>query len=213
MVNVLIVNGPGLLRESIVYLIEKDSELNVIGSAENGMQAVDLCSALAPDVILIDIEMPECDGFEAAKRIKHQFPHMKVIFLANQTDKKSGFFALKSGADGYLLKNIKGSELILAIKCAANNMKIFHPNALDGMDIFMEHEWRDGSVPHPADNLTIREIELVKYIAQGKSNKEIANILFLSEGRIKNIVTGILKKSALQHRTQLAVYAIKKRYI
>ncbi|AZB41797.1 DNA-binding response regulator [Bacillus sp. FJAT-42376] len=209
MINIVVVNGSGLLRESLVYLIEKDSELHVTGCAENQEQTLALCSTLAPDVILIDIEMPGCDVFETAKQIKHLHSAVKVIFLASQADKKSGFFALKSGADGYLLKNITGSELILAIKCAANHMKIFHPMVFK----VMEDEWMNTSESHPPDNLTIREMELIKYIAQGKSNKEIAKLLFLSEGRVKNIVTGILKKSALQHRTQLAVYAIKKRYI
>lgn len=209
MINVLIVNGTRLLRESLKYLIEKDSELKVVGSAENGTQAMDLCSTMNPNVVLLDVEMLLSDGMETARLIKNNFNHMKVIILTSQTDNE--IFA--AGADGYLLKDIKGSELILAVKCAANNMKIFHQNVLDGMEMFIEKKVKCSPEPHRANNLTIREIELIKYIAQGKSNKEIASILYLSEGRIKNIVTGILKKSALQDRTQLAVYAIKKRYI
>ncbi|MCD7034254.1 response regulator transcription factor [Metabacillus sp. GX 13764] len=208
MINVLMVNGTRLLRESLIYLIEKDSELKVIGSAENGVQALELCKTLAPDIVLIDVDSSGCEEIDAARLMKTRFPHMKIIILTSHKDSK----IFTAGADGYLLKSIKGSELILAVKCVANNMKLFHQDVLDGSEMFFEN-YMNKYEPRPDSSLTIREIELIKYIAEGKTNKEIAGILYLSEGRIKNIVTGILKKSALQDRTQLAVYAIKQRYV
>ncbi|MBL0386898.1 response regulator transcription factor [Tumebacillus sp. ITR2] len=205
MINVLIVDSTRILRESLLHLIEKDSELRVVGSAENGLQAVESCGTLAPDVVLMDVAMPECDGIEATRIIKRKFSTIKVVILTHQTDKEYVASALKSGADGYLFKDIKGSELVLAVKCVAGNMRVYHHDVLEGLDIYIENR-------NPI-NQTRREIELIRYIAQGKSNKEIAGILNLSEGRIKNIITGILKKNDLQDRTQLAVYAITKRYI
>jgi DNA-binding NarL/FixJ family response regulator len=215
MINILIVDSTSILRESLKHLIEKDSELKVVGIAENGLQAVDSCGTLAPDVVLMDVVMPECDGIEAIRIIKRKFHDIKVLILTSQTNTENVASALKSGADGYVFKDIKGSELVLAVKCVASNMKIFHHNVLDGMDIFVENKVKNYSEQQAMNTmkLTRREIELIRYIAQGKSNKEIASIFNLSEGRIKNIITGILKKNDLQDRTQLAVNAINKKYI
>jgi DNA-binding NarL/FixJ family response regulator len=215
MINILIVDSTRILRESLIHLIQKDGELKVVGSAENGLQAVDSCGTLAPDVVLMDVVMPECDGIEATRMIKTKFRDIKVLILTHQTGKENVASALKSGADGYVCKDIKGSELILAVKCVASNMKIFHPNVLDGMDLFIEDQAKNDSEQQAMNsmNVTSREIELIRYIAQGKSNKEIASLFHLSEGRIKNIITGILKKNHLQDRTQLALHAFEKRYI
>lgn len=215
MINILIVDSTRILRESLEHLFEKDSELKVVGSAENGFQAVESCGALAPDVVLMDVVMPECGGIEATRNIKSKFRDVKVLILTNQTDQENVVSALRSGADGYVVKDIKGCELILAVKCVASNLKIFHPHVLDRIDFFVENTGKHhvGQQSMYTTNLTRREIEVIRYIAQGKSNKEIASLLYLSEGRIKNIITGILKKNDLQDRTQLAVFAIDNRFI
>ncbi|KEO84949.1 response regulator transcription factor [Tumebacillus flagellatus] len=183
MVKVLIADSTRIFRESLKHLIEQDSELTVVGHAENGLQAVDSCGTLAPEVVIMDVVMPGCDGIKATRRIESKFHDSKVLILTNQTDTENVASALKSGVDGYVFKDIKGCELILAVKCVASNLKIFHPNAFDGMGLCIQ--------------------------TSGKSNKEIAGLFHLSEGRIKNIITGILKKNNLHDRTQLALYAIE----
>lgn len=215
MIKVVIVDDVRLLRESLKHTIEMDKDIEVIATAENGEEALALCEKLFPDVVLMDIVMPVCDGLLATKLIKDRNKSVNIIILTTLKDEESILRAYDYGADGYILKDVNANELILAIKSVANGFKVLHRNVLE--DISIDLHIRNKKT---ADNeesfkcaLSNRELGILRLIAQGKSNKEIASLVNLSEGRIKNIITGILRKFDLQDRTQLAVYAVQKKIV
>lgn len=214
MIKVLVVDDQVILRESLKFIIEQDSEINVVGLAGNGKEALNLCRELVPDVVLMDIMMPICNGVEGTKLIKSQFSAVKVIILTTFNDDENISKAIKNGADGYVLKDIKPDELILAIKSVSKGFSIMHQTAMDTVA-----KQIDAETEHPKQelkldiNLTDRELSIIKLIVDGKSNKEIAESIFVTEGTVKNIITNILDKLKLKDRTQLAVFAVKNNIV
>lgn len=214
MIKTVIAEDQVILRESLKRLIEQDSEIAVIGCAGNGREALELCRIYHPDMVLMDIVMPGCDGVEGTRLIKESFPTVKVLILTTFDDDKNIAKALHNGADGYILKIITPDDLILAIKSVAKGMGIMDKNVLHAVtkqfDVATGSELPfAGDLPH----FTSREMDLIRLIVDGKSNKEIGNDLSLTEGSIKNLVTAVLDKLGLKDRTQLAVYAVKKRLV
>lgn len=217
--KVVIAEDEEVVREGIKFLIQQDKEIKVIGTASNGIEAFSLCKKMHPDIVLMDLGMPECDGVEGTELIKSEFPDIKILVLSSFSDNKEVCKALKNGADGYVHKDIKPEELINMIKSVVSGIKIVHPNVffktmgdLNGSkEVIPDRKMRgkdDGSV-----NLTEREKNVIQLIVKGKSNKEISDALFISEGRVKNIITKVLEKLELKDRTQLAVYAVKNKLI
>lgn len=214
-IKTVIVDDEIILRESLKRLIEMDEEISVVGCGGNGLEALELCQRLNPDVVLMDIVMPDCNGIDGTLLIKEKFPMVKVIILTTFDDDKNIAKALQNGADGYVLKMITPDDLILAIKSVAKGMSIMHRKVLNSVarqfdPINPSEPPINSSIP---SQLTPREIELIRMIVDGKSNKEIAAEFFLAEGSVKNLVTSVLEKLNLKDRTQLAVFAVKNRLV
>ncbi|MCL2019656.1 MAG: response regulator transcription factor [Oscillospiraceae bacterium] len=216
--KLLIVDDDGLIRDSLKILFEAKGGSGEcspwsVRTAENGDIAFKLCEEELPDIILMDIRMPVCDGVEATRKIKAAFPKVKIIMLTTFTDDGYISSALNAGAEGYLLKSTPADGIIERIRAVEKGAMVFDPLALgrnpdtqlsaNGMAVL-------GNTKHekPADfsELTARENEILSLVATGLSNNEIAAKLFLSSGTVRNGVSAILEKLNLRDRTQLAVY-------
>jgi len=207
MIRVVLVDDQLLLRESIAHLLENDDLIEVVAMGANGNDAIKLCAAYNPDIILMDIEMPELDGVSATKIIKEKYKHVKVIILTTFENPDNIMESFANDADGYVVKNISHKDLVRAIKCVNNGLTVIDKSV---KKIMMD---RFKGLPDYKskyeDILTEREINIVKYIAVGLSNKEIAAELSYSQGTIKNNVSKILEKLNMSDRIQIAIFAIE----
>lgn len=221
MTTVIIAEDQKLLRESFKNIIENNSDIKVVASATNGKEAYDLCKKYKPDVVLMDLSMPICNGTEATKLIKTDFPTVKVLILTASNDKADVTEAIINGADGYVLKNIGTEELILSIKSTSLGLGIVDKDLLDPVVLNLSTESKTNKktgnitvdVSGIAVSLTERELNIVSMIVDGKDNKEIGSSLFIAEGTVKNIITEIISKLQLKDRTQLAVYAVRNELV
>lgn len=214
MTRVIIAEDQKLLRESFKNIIENNSDIKVVACAINGNEAYDLCKEYMPDVVLMDLSMPICNGTEATKLIKAELPSVKVLVLTASNDKSDVTDAISNGADGYILKDISTEELILSIKSTSLGLGIITKDILSPMILNLRKENKKAKKRTIDINginisLTERELKIVSMIVDGKDNKEIASSLFIAEGTVKNIITEIISKLSLRDRTQLAVYAVK----
>ncbi|ABR36932.1 response regulator [Clostridium beijerinckii] len=214
MTRVIIAEDQKLLRESFKNIIENNSDIKVVACATNGNEAYDLCKEYMPDVVLMDLSMPICNGTEATKLIKAELPSVKVLVLTASNDKSDVTDAISNGADGYILKDISTEELILSIKSISLGLGIITKDILSPMILNLRKENKKAKKKIIDINginisLTERELKIVSMIVDGKDNKEIASSLFIAEGTVKNIITEIISKLSLRDRTQLAVYAVK----
>lgn len=214
MTRVIIAEDQKLLRESFKNIIENNSDIKVVACATNGNEAYDLCKEYMPDVVLMDLSMPICNGTEATKLIKSELPSVKVLVLTASNDKSDVTDAISNGADGYILKDISTEELILSIKSTSLGLGIITKDILSPMILNLRKENIKAKKKIIDINginisLTERELKIVSMIVDGKDNKEIASSLFIAEGTVKNIITEIISKLSLRDRTQLAVYAVK----
>lgn len=214
MTTVMIAEDQKLLRESFKSIIENNSDIKVVACAVNGKEAYDLCKEYKPDVILMDLSMPICNGTEATKLIKSEFPSTKVLILTASNDKTDVTDAIRNGADGYILKDISTEELILSIKSTSLGLGIINKDFLSPIVLNMPNESKnsknkDIDIYGINISLTERDLKIVSMIVDGKDNKEIGASLFIAEGTVKNIITEIISKLQLKDRTQLAVYAVK----
>ncbi|MEA4849574.1 MAG: response regulator transcription factor [Clostridiaceae bacterium] len=216
MIRILIADDEKLLRESLKSIIETDAEIKVEGCAENGAEAFRLSKELAPDVILMDVRMPECDGIEGTRLIKQFDRNIKVVMLTTFGDEESISRAVENGADGYVLKDVTPDELKNVIKNAAHGFLVFSGKAggtLRRGFSLQDRMTKDGQKQDVSALLKESELEILRLIAEGKSNKEIAEKVFLSEGRVKNIISEILTKLSLKDRYQLLSFAYRNNLI
>jgi DNA-binding NarL/FixJ family response regulator len=212
MIKVLLVDDQDILVEGLKLILGMEEDIEICGTAGNGKTAYELCKWNRPDVVLMDIQMPEINGVEATELIKRDFPEVKIIVLTTFNDDQYIYDALKNGASGYLLKDTSPSEIAKAVRTVYNGGALIQSEvAIKVIDKFSQlaKETVDKNVDLRAYLLTEREIEVCRLIAEGKNNKEIADQLFLSQGTVKNHITRILIKLDLRDRTQLAVYTIK----
>jgi DNA-binding NarL/FixJ family response regulator len=215
MIKILIADDQSLFCNSIKFLIEQEKDMEVVGCAINGREAFELCPKLKPDIVLMDILMPGYDGVEGTRLIKSEYDSIKVIILTTFGDQQNVAAALSNGADGYILKEISPEDLILAIRNVAQGFGIIHKKTYDTI----VSQFHSSSLPVNPPPLSIevalteRELQVIRYIANGKDNQEIAQLLYIGVGRVKNIVTGILKKLQIKDRAQLVVFAIKNNLI
>lgn len=210
MIRVLIADDQAVIRDGLGFLVNRDQDIEVVACVSNGFEALEQCEKLHPDVVLMDIVMPVCDGIEGTRLIKSRFSDMKVIILTTFKDDENVSKALKNGADGFVLKDIETEDLILTVKSIAKGLRVIHEDAFDTvMKCLMEDKPAGYASMADIDiNLTDREKSVIQLIVLGKSNKEISSELFLSEGRVRNMISAILSKLKLGDRTQLAVFAI-----
>lgn len=219
MLKVLIADDQKLLRESFKTIIENRGEMNVVACAANGREAYELCGKCNPDVVLMDISMPVCNGTEATKLIKSDYPHVKVLIVTASDDEEDVSEAISNGANGYILKNVGTEELMLAIKSTYHGLQIMH------RDVFKPATFnKNPKEPVRIQNnkviindieipISDREVEIIRMIVEGKDNKEIGASLFIAEGTVKNTITTIISKLQLKDRTQLAVFALKNHIV
>lgn len=208
MIKIVIADDDSIVRNGLKTIIEQDKDIRVCGVAENGNVAYDFCRSKSPDLVLMDMQMPDCDGSVATKRIKTDFPKIKVLVLTTFDDKETVSKALSSGADGYVLKGVDEDKLSNAIKSTVMGINVF------GTAVFnsIKNKYVSRTDTKQA-KLTPREKELLTLVAQGLSNKEIAGKMFLSDGTVRNNISSLLEKLNMKDRTQLAVYAVKNDYI
>lgn len=202
-IHVLIVDDHTVVRKGIQMIVNTEPGIKIVGEAKNGRQAIDQVEQLRPDVVLMDLVMPEMDGIEATTQIKRRYPHIKVIVLTTFDDQKRIQLAIEVGADGYLLKDADGELLLQAILSAQKEEMPLHPRIAR----FLVKGETVNNFPKGAERLTKREKEVLQLVARGLSNKEIAQILSLSEGTVKAHVSRILGKLNVSSRTEAAVLA------
>jgi len=205
LITVLIADDHPVVREGILAYLQTQPDMTVVAEAATGTDAVHLAVEHRPDVVLLDLVMPEMDGIDVIRHIRHAVPQTRIVVLTSFHDDEHIFPALKAGALSYLLKDIKPKELAEAVRQAARGEAILHSRVATRLvhDLHSEHP----SSNNPFTALTAREYEVLELIAAGKSNAEIAAQLTLSEKTIKGYVSNILDKLYLTDRTQAAVWA------
>lgn len=211
-IKIGIIDDEKLIREGLKIILSSYEDIEVIGMGENGFEALNICKSNDIDLVLMDIRMPLCDGVEGTKLIKNEFPNTKVLILTTFRDIEYIQEALKNGASGYLLKDSSYDLIYEGIKAAAIGNVVIHPDiALD----LLNHRTTNTDLNKVLKEykLTEKEYDIIKLIAEGLSNKDIGEKLFLSEGTIKNNVSTILSKLGLRDRTQIAVFAYKNHLI
>ena len=204
-IRVLLVDDHAIVREGLRILLSEESEIEVVGEASDGADSVKLAAALHPDVILMDLVMPGMDGIQAMQGIRAVSPSSRVLVLTSFSDDQRVRDAIQAGAIGYLLKDVLKADLLQAIRAAAQGQPTLHPEA-------QRHLMRQMAVPAARsrlDDLTARERDVLRLIARGQSNKEIAATLRVTEGTVKGHVSAILAKLGVADRTQAALYAVR----
>jgi NarL family two-component system response regulator LiaR len=204
---ILIADDHAIVREGLRALIATEPSLELIAEATDGVQAVSKANALRPDVILLDMMMPRMDGVEAITEIKRSWPEARIIILTSFSDDERVFSAIRLGAMGYLLKDSSPQDLLNAIHTVANGEGFLSPAVASKV---MREINQPPKLPPTRDPLTEREVEVLKYVAQGMTNDEIAKELVVSERTVRTHVSNILAKLQLANRTQAALYALKE---
>ncbi|EIT85267.1 two-component response regulator [Fictibacillus macauensis ZFHKF-1] len=208
-IQLLLVDDHEHAREGIRELLEDYPEFQIIGEAENGQEAICKAEALQPDLILMDIKMPIMDGLEATKMIKFKLPAIKIVIMTVSDDITDLFEAVKRGAQGYLLKNLKSSEWYDYLRAfAVDEVPMSQSMALKILKEFTKQPVEKEKTP-----LSHREEEVLQLVAKGKSNKEIAQAYYISEHTVKSHLKNILSKLHLDNRVQLTSYAYQKGWI
>ena len=208
-IRILITDDHAIVREGLRTLISTEPGMKLIGEAVNGLEAVQKACELKPDVILMDMVMPQMGGLEAIQKIKEQCPESHILVLTSFSDDETVFPAIKAGALGYLLKNTSPDRLLSAIR------DVNQGNPSMSSDIaskLMRELQRKTNLPPTDEPLTDREMDVLKLIAEGMTNQEIADQLVISEGTVRTHVSNILSKLHLANRTQAALFALREGY-
>lgn len=206
MIRVLIADDHHVVRRGLMFFLKTQKDMDIVGEAVNGREAVELVEKLKPDVVLMDLVMPEMDGIQATKRIKEKFPETHVLMLTSFSDRDHVIPALNAGAAGYQLKDIEPDDLAESIRKLMRGEHTLHPQATTQLE--KEKEPVELS-PHDKHPLTPREQDVLSELTKGKSNREIASALFVTEKTVKTHISNLFAKLQVQDRTQAALYAVK----
>ena len=207
-ISVLLVDDHALFREGLTSLLRGQSDITIIDEASGGREAIEKAHELMPDLILMDIRMPNMSGTEATRLIKKDLPYVKIVMLTISEDDQDLFEAIKAGADGYIVKNVHSVELIRLIKGVfVGELTISSTMATKMLNEFIRQA-REGPAEIGNESLTSREEEILRLVAEGATNRAIADHLRLSESTVKKHLHNILDKLHLQNRVQLAIYAL-----
>jgi DNA-binding NarL/FixJ family response regulator len=206
-VRVLVVDDQRLIRESIASLLGIQPGIAVVGSAADGRQAIEAVLTLEPDVVLMDVRMPTMDGIEAVAVLRGRAPNCRVVMLTTFDDEEYVVQALRAGASGYLLKDRPAQELADAVRTAHAGVVQFDPAAAARLTSALDRPATSPPLEPAGHPLTAREVDVLRLVATGSTNREIAERLYLSEGTVKNHISRILNRLGLRDRTQAAVYA------
>lgn len=205
MIRLLLVDDQPLFRQGLASLLALEDDLDVVGQASNGQEAIALAEQLQPEVILMDVRMPVCDGVEATHRIHQRYPWIRILVLTTFDEDEYIWRSLQAGALGYLLKSTPSSQLAAAIRTLHQGYSQLGPTIAP--KVFAQINPATREKPDVDHRLSQRELEVLRLLGQGKSNREIAQTLHLTEGTVKNHVTRILGELGLRDRTQAALWA------
>jgi two-component system NarL family response regulator len=215
-IRVLVVEDHALFRRGLVLVLESEAGIELVGEAEDGASGVSRAAELAPDVILMDVRMPRMDGIEATRRIAEELPTAKVVMLTVSDDEDDLFEAIKAGATGYLLKEISIEEVADAVRAVMEGHTLISPAMASKLIVEFAALARnaEGQRERPrAPQLSGRELEVLKAVAQGRTNRDIGALLHISEHTVKNHVRNILAKLHLHSRVEAALYAVTERMV
>ena len=212
-ITVVIADDHDLYRRGMGVVVELDGTAKIVGEASNGDEAVEVVSRLSPDIVLMDVRMPGVGGIEACRRIRAVTPSTRILMLTMSDDETDLFEAIKAGASGYLLKDLPGEEVAAAIRTVHDGQAIIPP----GMAATLLQEFsrlsRDAGPSSPDTRLTDREVEVLRLVARGLANREIAEELVISENTVKNHVRNILEKLQLHSRMEAVMYAVREKLL
>ena len=213
MIKIIIADDQDLIRESLQIILNMNSDIKVIGLAENGQRVLEQIKKNLPDIILMDIRMPEMDGVLCTKIVKERYPEIKIIILTTFDDDEYVFYALKYGASGYLLKGCSVQELTASIHTVMNGGSILNASVITKV-VKLFNKLAQANIAMEADGRGVEELNrteknIASWVGRGLSNKEIAEKLYLSEGTVRNALSSALSKLNLRDRTQLAIWAVQ----
>jgi DNA-binding NarL/FixJ family response regulator len=214
-IKILLVDDHAVVLRGLQFFLCTQKDFEIVGEAHNGKEAIEKIEQTRPDVVLMDLVMPEMDGIEATAYVKRHYPEVKVLVLTSYSDQDYVLPALQAGASGYLLKDMKPDQIVEAIRGAYSGNVQLHPDVTQKLMTRMTAseptavEPKSGSAAASMEQMTRREKEVLALIAQGMSNKEIAAALSIAEKTVKTHVSSILSKLNLADRTQAALYAVK----
>lgn len=216
-IRVLIADDHALIREGITKVLSLEPKIVVVGEAPDGEAVLIKAKELKPDIILMDINMPRVSGIEAAKQLKRDLPEVKIIALTVHDDDQRIFEGIKAGVAGYMLKDVDADTLLKTIKNVHAGETVIHPavttRLLGEFNRLNEVAEAVGERDAVTELLTHRELEILKQIARGKSNRDIAEILCISEKTVKNHISNIFRKIQVEDRTQAALFAVKTKLV
>jgi DNA-binding NarL/FixJ family response regulator len=212
---VLVVDDHALFRRGLIMVLESEEGVEVVAEAEDGDEAIAKAEEFAPDVVLMDVRMPKTSGIDATRQIADVIPTAKILMLTVSDEEEDLFEAIKAGASGYLLKEISIEEVADAIRAVVEGQSLISPSMasklLTEFNSLAKRAEEKQNIPTP--RLTDRELEVLKLVAQGMSNREIAGQLFISENTVKNHVRNILEKLHLHSRMEAVVYAVREKLL
>jgi DNA-binding NarL/FixJ family response regulator len=212
-VRVLVVDDHALFRHGLVSVLRTAADVEVVGEARDGIEAIELAATLEPDVVLMDVRMPTVNGIEAARRIRLAQPTVRVLMLTESEDEDDLFGAVRAGATGYLLKEVAIDEIADAIRSVANGQALVSPSMTTKLLSEFNAMSRRLEEEHDGRRLTDRELEVLRLIARGMSNKDIGTELVISENTVRNHVRNILEKLQVRSRVEAAMYAVREKLV
>jgi DNA-binding NarL/FixJ family response regulator len=213
--RVLIADDHALFRRGLEMVLNSEPDIEVVGEAHDGEQAVDRAAELMPDVVLMDVRMPRRSGIEATQKIKEQLPHVKILVLTNSDEEADLYDSIKAGASGYLLKEISTEEVAESIRSVMQGHSRISPFMASKLltEFQAMTKRQDDREPLAPPRLTDRELEVLSLVAQGKGNRDIAGELFISENTVKNHIRNILEKLQLHSRMEAVIYAVREKLL
>jgi len=214
-IRVLLVDDHALFRRGLLLVLESEDGIEVVGEAEDGEEAIRKAEELAPDVVLMDVRMPRVSGIEATRRLAESLPTTRIIVLTVSDEEDDLYEAIKAGATGYLLKEISIEEVADAVRAVMQGQTLISPSMASKLiqEFNALAKRADEKQQVPAPKLTDRELEVLKLVAQGLTNREIADQLYISENTVKNHVRNILEKLHLHSRMEAVVYAVREKLL
>jgi DNA-binding NarL/FixJ family response regulator len=213
--RVLIADDHALFRRGLLMVLKQEDDIDVVGEAGDGQEAVQKAQELMPDVVLMDVRMPRRSGIEATSQIKDLLPHVKILMLTISDDEADLYDAIKAGASGYLLKEISIDEVAEAVRSVYAGQSRLSPSMASKLltEFAAMSKRADERQQLPAPSLTEREMEVLTLVARGMNNRDIAKDLFISENTVKNHIRNILEKLHLHSRMEAVVYAVREKLL
>ncbi len=213
MINVLLADQQRIVCEGIRHILESDKQIQVAGYAKDADEVLRMCERVKPDIVIMDNNLPGMHELDCVSGIRSAYSGIRIVILTDSKSQNHVLTALKNGTDGYILKDVQSEELILAVKIAAKGLTVIHKDVLSSITDQVQQLHAMARQPELDIALTEREMKVIQLIVEGKENREIAKSLYMSEGTVKNTVTGILRKLNLRSRIQLVVFAVQHQLV